>query len=111
MQIGVDIVDIERFSKVIDRWGDRFLRRIFTDREIEEYRDRIESLAVRFAGKEAFFKASNMEILVWKEIEIIGESKPELKLCGKTAENFQGKKFTVSLSHEKKYGIAVVLIY
>lgn len=110
MGIGIDIVDIPRFNKVVEKWGDVFLQRIFTQREISAYRNRVNSLAVRFAGKEAFYKASGYDILRWKEIEILGNGKPKITLYGKTKEQMKDKSISISLSHEKNFGVAVVLI-
>ena len=110
MGIGIDIVDIPRFNRVVEKWGEYFLQRIFTPREISTYRDRVNSLAVRFAGKEAFYKASDYGTLVWKEIEILGNGRPEITLYGKTKEQMKDKSISISLSHEKNFGVAVVLI-
>ncbi len=110
MDIGIDIIDISRFSKVVERWGETFLRRVFTEREILTYKEKINSLAVRFAGKEAFYKASGYGTLVWREIEILGDGKPVITLYGETKKRVKNKNISISLSHEKKFGIAVVLI-
>ncbi len=55
--LGVDIIEIKRIRQALSSWGDRFMRRIYTEKEIKLYSGRIESLAVRFAAKEAVFKA------------------------------------------------------
>ena len=55
--IGIDIIEIGRIKQALQRWDKRFLARIFTDTEITLYRNRPESLAARFAGKEAVIKA------------------------------------------------------
>jgi holo-[acyl-carrier protein] synthase len=55
--IGVDIVEIGRIEKAVARWGNAFLRRMFTPQEIETYGHKTQSLAARFAAKEAVSKA------------------------------------------------------
>ena len=55
--IGVDIVDIERIGQSVDRFGDRFLRRVFTEQELAYCNKRLDSLAARWAAKEAVAKA------------------------------------------------------
>jgi len=110
MDIGIDIVDISRFNKAVERWGETFLQRIFTEREILTYKEKIDSLAVRFAGKEAFYKALNQGSLIWTEIEILGDGKPVITLYGETKKRVKNKNISISLSHEKKFGVAVVLI-
>ena len=72
--IGVDIIEIDRIQKTVARWGERFLRRVYTDAELELYK-KAESLAVRFAGKEAAVKAlgTGMRGIGWKDIEVLHE--------------------------------------
>ena len=56
LRVGVDIVSVERFERARQRWGHRFLRRVFTEAELQECQGRIQSLAARFAAKEAVMK-------------------------------------------------------
>lgn len=114
--IGIDIIEISRVREVISRWGDRFLRRIYTAAELEYYRDRVESLAVRFAGKEAAIKAlsSPGKTVIWQEIEILSGSdgKPCINLFGLAREQalslgLSGLKIT--LSHSRDNAIALVI--
>ena len=56
LYVGIDIIEIARVKKAIARWEDRFLRRIYTDAEIRLYRRKPQSLAARFACKEAVMK-------------------------------------------------------
>ncbi|MFQ5901504.1 MAG: holo-ACP synthase, partial [Thermodesulfobacteriota bacterium] len=70
--IGVDIVRISKFKKALDRWGEKFINRIFTHEEIlycQVKRCPEEYFAVRFAAKEAVFKAMG-EGLSWGDIEV-----------------------------------------
>jgi holo-[acyl-carrier protein] synthase len=116
LRSGIDIIEIERIEKSIHLHGDRFLRRIFTRQEIMECQGRIESLAARFAAKEAAVKALGTGIgkISWLDLEILRntENQPVLLLHG--AANQQAKKlkltlWTVSLSHNHDNAIAVVV--
>jgi holo-[acyl-carrier protein] synthase len=114
--IGIDIIEICRFRKVIDRWGQRFLLRIYTDAELQLCRNRIESLAVRFSGKEAVIKALNPpEFTVnWKDIEILSEhnGRPQVILSGQIkarAVQLGLGRIDISLSHSRENAIAMVM--
>lgn len=98
---GIDIVYIPRFKKKSEQ--PLFLERLFTDQELKAT---IESLAGKFAAKEAIKKANSTLIEAWKDVEILNtkNGKPIAKLrCSK-------KKITISISHEKDYAIAIALI-
>ena len=87
MKVGVDLIEIERIKRALERPG--FRDRCFTDAE-QEYcetkRNPAQSYAARFAGKEAVGKALGCGVrFTWKEIEIIGRPKPGVRLSGKTA--------------------------
>jgi holo-[acyl-carrier protein] synthase len=114
--IGVDIIEIGRIQQAIERWGDRFLRRIYTDAELSICRGKPESLAVRFAGKEAAVKAlgTGMRGIGWKDIEVLAEpsGKPLVILYSQAREkasNFGLKGLAISLSHSRDYAIAFVV--
>jgi holo-[acyl-carrier protein] synthase len=104
--IGIDIVDVARIGRLRERYGRKFLQKVFTENEIAyaaAKRRTDESLAARFAAKEAFIKAQG-RALPWKAIEICsGEG-------GKPFILFEGNCFDVSLSHERAYAVAVVAI-
>jgi holo-[acyl-carrier protein] synthase len=113
--IGTDILEIDRLRKAIARWGSRFLNRIYTEAEIEVCGNRMESLAVRFAGKEAAMKALGGAGvgLHWKEIEILSEpgGKPVVKLHGQTLERCRAlgiANLEISLSHSRELALAFV---
>jgi len=113
--IGVDIIEIDRIRQAIERWGERFLRRIYTDTELALYK-KTESLAVRFAGKEAVVKAlgTGMRGVAWKDIEILHEpsGKPLVNLYRQAwdqANNLGLKGLAISLSHSKNNAIAFVV--
>ena len=114
--IGVDIVEIKRFEKVITRWKDKFLKRIFTPTELNLYSQKNSSLAARFAAKEAVLKsleACDMGIS-WQDIEILAQTngKPVVQLKDKaqaTAQKLAIRELTVSLSHSDEYAVAFVV--
>ena len=113
--IGVDIIEIDRIKEAIARWGEGFLRRVYTDPELRLYNKQPASLAARFAGKEAVIKALGMPDMgvAWKEIEILSDSngKPLVRLYGKAqnqARSLGLANLAISLSHSKEYAIAIV---
>ncbi len=115
-EIGVDIIEIPRIVAAIDRFGDRFLRRIYTEREIAKYRDRVPSLATRFAAKEAVMKTlgTGFRGIGWHDIEILSDprGKPVVFLHGRAlarAEALGIRSVTVSLSDSKEYAVAMAL--
>jgi len=122
---GIDIIDINRIRLVITKYGNRFKKRCFSVSEIERSEKRlnsVESYAKRYAAKEACAKALGTGLargVFWKDIEITNNQygKPFIKLHGKAKEIFKNMNKTtntrieVSLSDEKKYAIANVLIY
>ncbi|MCF6277662.1 MAG: holo-ACP synthase [Anaerolineales bacterium] len=114
---GVDLIEIERVAAAIKRHGARFLARIYTSRELDDCQGRVESLAVRFAAKEAVAKALGCGIgdISWRDIEIqrAENGQPVLQLMGAAEKLAQGKKFgawSVSLSHSGAYAIATVVL-
>src|SRR3954471_6968262 len=74
--VGIDLVDIDDVRNALDTHGDRYLRRIYTEREIKDSRGRPELLAERFAAKEAALKALRRadEPLPWRAVEVRGDS-------------------------------------
>ncbi|MBL7165430.1 MAG: holo-ACP synthase [Dehalococcoidales bacterium] len=114
--IGVDIIEIARVHEAVERWGDRFLRRVYTESELKRYAKSPSSLAVRFAGKEAVVKALGTSEggIGWKDIEILAESgdRPVVNLYRRAREqaNELGlKEMAISLSHSRDYAIAFVV--
>ena len=122
---GIDIIDINRIRKVINKYGNRFKKRCFSASEIQRSEKRltsIESYAKRYAAKEACAKALGTGLargVFWKDIEVENNQygKPFIKLHGKAKEIFKNMNKTsntqieVSLSDEKQYAIANVIIY
>lgn len=117
--IGIDIIKVERMREVVERWGERFLRRVFTENEIAycyEKKNPFLSLAVRFAAKEAFIKAAGSGMAVsLTDIEVLNNDngRPSIAIKGKLLEVFGEKSVFgthLSLSHEKEFGVACVVI-
>jgi len=116
--VGIDLIEIDRFADVLSRWGERLTSRLFTAKELELCRDKasgVQSLAARFAAKEAFSKAVGLGWaggLRWQDIEILSEStgQPLIRLHGRAERMLRGKKLFVSLSHTQANAIAIVLI-
>jgi holo-[acyl-carrier protein] synthase len=117
--IGIDLVKIERMKAVVDKWGKKFFERVFTENEIAYCYERKEpylSLAVRFAAKEALIKAIGSEVFIpLMDIEVMNfeNGKPSIKTKGKLEEFFKEKSIKhchLSLSHEKEFGIACVVL-
>lgn len=119
LRTGVDLVEIARFEQALQRHGQRFLERIFTQQELDEvgnHQGRIASLAARFAAKEAVSKAFGTGIgqIYWREIEILRgpEREPVLHLHGNSvrlAEEQNLTTWSLSLSHTEQYAIAMVV--
>jgi holo-[acyl-carrier protein] synthase len=114
--IGTDIVEIARLEKARRRWGAHFLNRIYTAAEIRLCAGRAESLAARFAGKEAVMKALGGQGngLNWKEIEILAlpSGKPVVELSGETLGQSRAlgiDHFEISLSHAGGLAVAFVI--
>jgi len=116
VSVGIDIVEVARVGRAIDRWGARFLDRIFTPGEIAYCRGKAreaESFAVRYAAKEAFAKALKIgKASIWREVEIVRSEgpRPALLLHGGAREMVGPRRVDLSLSHAETHAVAVVLI-
>lgn len=118
--IGIDVVEIARIRRLMERWQDRFLKRVFTDDELEyalRRHDPAEHLAARFAAKEATLKALGTGLSMgvrWREMEVrrARGRRPTLALSGRTAAlgAAQGiRRLHVSLTHDAGLAMAQVL--
>jgi holo-[acyl-carrier protein] synthase len=118
---GVDLIEIARVDRVLTRYGDRFLERVFTPTEILHCRGRLPELAARFAAKEAVSKALGVGMRMiapdgvhWREVEVIGDrrGKPLVRLYGRAAERADELglvEWAVSLSHTHEHAVAFVV--
>jgi holo-[acyl-carrier protein] synthase len=119
--IGTDVIEIARIAQSLDRFGDRFLHRVYTAREIAyclRKRNSAESLAARFAAKEAAAKALGTGIsrgIGWLDLEVVRQpsGKPTLHLSGRAAAHAQKlgvATISLSLTHSKDTALAVVIM-
>ena len=114
--IGVDLVERARVLQTFERFGERFLLRVFTETEREQAGGRVERLIGRFVAKEACAKAlgTGVGAVAWHEIEIVRlpGGKPELRLHGHAAERatlLGLAAFDVSISDTASHAMAVVV--
>ena len=119
--VGVDLVRIPRMRQTIARWDERFLRRVFTEQEIDDCRSRRDPaphFAVRFAAKEAGMKALGTGLrlgVTWRDLEVrrAPDQAPTLELHGRTRElglARGGRRMLLSLSHDGDYALAHALL-
>ena len=119
--IGIDIVEIKRLSKVSKKWGDAFLKKVYTNRELDYARSKrfpYQHLAARFAAKEAIFKALGeveKDFVGWKNIEILNDAygKPVVFWHGKAKTVLKKRNLKgaiVSLSHTENYAVANAML-
>ena len=122
---GIDIIDIRRIRKLIDKYNFRFKQRCFSSGEINKSESRaksVESYAKRYAAKEACSKALGTGLargVFWKDIEVYNNShgKPKIKLNNKALKflrkinNESNSTIELSLTDETNYAIANVIIY
>lgn len=117
---GIDVVEIDRIQRVIDRFGKRFLDRVYLEAEqayCQRKRNSAESFAARFAAKEAAAKALGTGIshgVNWLEIEVVREpsGRPTLQLHGRAAqiaERLGVIRYALSLTHTAQVAMASVV--
>lgn len=114
--VGVDIIEIPRVERVYARYGERFLRRVYTEREIAYCRGRAPQLASRFAAKEATMKALGTGVrgVRWRDVEVVrgrGQA-PRIELHGTArarADRLGMSDLALSLSHSKEFAVASVV--
>jgi holo-[acyl-carrier protein] synthase len=114
--VGVDVIEIERVGAALARFGERFLRRVYTAEEAAFCRGRVHELAARFAAKEAVMKAlgTGARGVAWREIEVLPNhrGKPLVYLYGRArarAERIGLAGLDVSMSHSREYAVAFVV--
>ncbi len=124
---GVDLIENARIERAVRRWGERFLRRVYTPAELRAYRARVPSLAARWAAKEAAAKLLGVGLrglggtgakpggaVAWIEIEVLSDAqgRPALRLYGRAAARAEALGLTqiaISLSHTREHAIASVV--
>ena len=122
--IGTDIIDTRRINNVINRYGEKFKKRCFSNNEIIRSENRFNltnSYAKRYAAKEACSKALGTGLakgIFWKDVEVVNDKygKPFIKLHNNALKRInkitkKDYKIEVSLSDEKNYAIANVIIF
>ena len=116
--IGVDLVEVARMKRAVERWGEGFLSRVFTPREIafcESGPAKYERYAARFAAKEAVVKALGTGFrrgVFCTQVEIVDNehSPPHVELHGKARDLAGPADILLSLSHERATAVAVVFM-
>ncbi len=118
---GIDIVEVFRMREAIGKWGDSFLRKMFTQREVKYANSRrfsFQHFAARFAAKEALVKAFGEPRkfpIKWTDIEVLNdkEGKPVIEFHGDALKLKKKKKIddvVISMSHSKNYAVANVIL-
>lgn len=113
---GVDIVEVKRIKVAVKKWGNKFLNKIYTKRELKYCKSKglpEQHLAARFAAKEAVYKAfggDGKTPIAWTDIEIVNEKngRPKVILRGSAKRLMRQRKVSravVSLSHTKNYAV------
>jgi holo-[acyl-carrier protein] synthase len=110
MDVGIDIVEINRISKQVH--NPRFLERVFTPREVKYCRTKknaAQHFAVRFAAKEAVWKAVGQKMLLHRDIQIrnLSNGKPEVTFPKKFSR--LARRVSISLSHGRDYAVAMAI--
>jgi len=116
--LGIDVVENDRIAKSLERFGERFLRRVYTPKEVEycfSFKDPVPCLAARWAAKEAAVKAFFQlfgVVLKFKQIEVEGRKglPARIRILGKESKMLEGYKVVLSLAHERSVSVAVVQI-
>ncbi len=128
LKTGTDIIEVERIKESIEKYKEKFLKRVYTDKEIEYCEGRqiqkYQSYAGRFAAKEAIFKAisafiNNKFELEWKDIEVLNDKdgRPVVNLSNTLKEsiinncnNSKEYQIDISISHIKEFAMANAII-
>ena len=116
--IGTDIIEIRRIMEAIERHGERFLMRLFTEKErayCQRYANALPHYAGRFAAKEAIVKALGTGFqfeMTWLDLEILNNTlgKPEVTLSARLRKTFPLANFFLSISHCNEYATATAIV-
>jgi holo-[acyl-carrier protein] synthase len=118
---GVDLIELDRVRRLVERYGDRALRRVYTPAELAHCRARVPELAARFAAKEAVAKALGVGLRImardginWHDVETLPDprGKPIVYLHGRAAlraAELHLTKWSISLSHGRDVAVAFVV--
>ena len=113
-ELGIDIIKVDRIRTTLERFGTRFSRRVLTTNEQRYVRDRPETLAGRWAAKEAVSKVLGLGVrgIGWRDIEIerLPTGQPAVRLHGRAAQRAEQlgmARIAVSISHEAEYAVAI----
>jgi holo-[acyl-carrier protein] synthase len=113
-ELGVDIIKVDRIRASIDRFGERFSKRVLTEKERRYVRDRPETFAGRWAAKEAVSKVLGLGVrgIGWKDIEVerLPTGQPAVRLHGRAAQRAEQLgmgRIALSITHESDYAVAV----
>ncbi|MBC7343985.1 MAG: holo-ACP synthase [Clostridia bacterium] len=117
--VGIDVIEIWRLERALQRWGEKFIRRVFSDEEMASMgcrSKRMEHLAGRFAAKEAVIKALGLKGagVSWRDIEVLSEprGRPVVRLGGvslKRAKDLNLACLEVSISHSRTMACACAI--
>jgi holo-[acyl-carrier protein] synthase len=113
-ELGIDIIRISRIAETLERFGDRFSKRVLTPAEEAYVRNRPQTMAGRWAAKEAVSKVLGLGVrgIGWRDIEVerLPTGAPAIRLHGraaKRAEQLEMGRIAVSISHEAEYAVAI----
>ncbi len=113
-ELGIDIIKVDRIRAALDRFGERFSRRVLTDHERKYVRGRPETFAGRWAAKEAVSKVLGLGVrgIGWRDIEVqrLPTGQPSVRLHGRAAgraEQLGMGRIAVSITHESDYAVAI----
>lgn len=113
-ELGIDIIKVERIRETLERFGERFSRRVLTDAERRYVRDRPETFAGRWAAKEAVSKVLGLGVrgIGWRDIEVqrLPTGQPAVRLHGRAAaraEQLGMGRIALSITHESDYAVAI----
>ena len=116
--LGVDLIEIERIVAVLDRFPDRFRRRVLTESEARYCGTKVERIAGRWAAKEAISKVLGLGVrgVGWREIEVLPNwaGAPQVHLHGRAArraEMLELEELSVTISHERSMAVAVAIAH
>jgi holo-[acyl-carrier protein] synthase len=113
-ELGIDIIKVERIRAALDKFGDRFARRVLTDHERKYVRNRPETFAGRWAAKEAVSKVLGLGVrgIGWRDIEVqrLPTGQPAVRLHGRAAQRAEQLgmgRIALSITHESDYAVAI----